>query len=413
MAKTTFVLPLMLLVASGPVALCAETDFAAIDAHARSAPPSVSRSIDSVAAYLTAPAQDDRERARALFTWIAVNVNYDSSLLGKPPDPEVVLEKRRAVCAGYAALFKALAEAAGLEAQIIHGYAKGTGPEAAIESDGLLTHDWNAVRIDGEWTLLDCTWGAGRLDEQYRFRKRFTEHYFLTSPEMLVYDHFPLDDKWQLLRAPISKGEFLARAWVQPAFFEHDLRLVSHGRSKIEADDSLAIVIGAPEDTLVLASMSQNGWGLEEGHTFAQRGPDGFVIRAAFPAPGNYVLRIFARRRNARTQEYESAVDYIVRAKRSTDRIFPKMYVSFQERGCYLTSPISGILKADAPVEFRVRIPGAEDVVVGVNGLARHLGRAGDGAFAGKVVVERGQAAVFGRFPGSKRYEGLLLYEVR
>ncbi len=408
-----FVLPLVLLIAGGPVALCAEADLAAIDAHARSAPPSVCRSIDSLAAYLTAPAQDDRERARALFTWIAVNVNYDPSLLAEQPDPEVVLEQRRAVCAGYAALFKALAKAADLEAQIIRGCAKGAGPKAAIGPDGLLIHDWNAVRIDGEWALLDCTWGAGRLDEQQRFRKRFTEHYFLTSPDLFLYDHFPSDDRWQLLRAPISKEEFLARALVQPAFFEHGLRLVSHEKSNIEADDSLTIVIGAPEDTLAVASMSQNGWELEEGHTFAQRGPDGFVVRATFPAPGEYALRVFARGRNAATQEYESAVEYVVRAKRSTDRVFPKMYVSFQERGCYLASPISGVLKADAPAEFRVRAPGAEDVIVGVNGLARHLAPAGDGAFSGKVVVERGQATVFGRFPGSRRYEGLLRYEVR
>jgi hypothetical protein len=162
-----------------------------------------------------------------------------------------------------------------------------------------------------------------------------------------------------------------------------------------------------------VASLSQNGWALDENHTFTQREEGGFVIRAVFPAPGDYVLSVFARERNATAQEYDSAIEYAVRAKGSTDEVFPKMYVSFQERECHLASPISGILKADARVHFRVRAPGAEDVIIGVNGLARHLAPAGDGVFSGEVVVDRGQTGVFARFPGGKRHEGLLRYEVR
>jgi transglutaminase/protease-like cytokinesis protein 3 len=413
MAKMTSLVLMALLVGFAPFAVGAEAEFAAIDGHARSAPQAATGSIDSLAAYLVAPARDDRAKARALFTWIALNINYDVSCFGEPPEPAAVLKTRRAVCAGYAALFKALADAAGLEAMVIHGHAKGVGPKAAIGPDGLLTHDWNAVKIDGQWALVDCTWGAGRLDEHGRFRRRFCDHYFLTPAELFIYDHLPSDDRWQLLHAPVSRQQFAARVWVQPAFFEHGLRLVSHESRLIEADNSLAVTIHAPRDTLIVASLSQSGWDLDENHTFSQREADQFVIRAMFPSPGDYVLRVFSRKRDAPTQDYESALEYTVRARGSTDTVFPKMYVSFQQRECHLASPLSGVLGDGESVDVQLRVPGAEDVIVGVSGLARHLARAGDGVFVGEVVVERGQAGVFARFPGSTRYEGLLRYEVR
>lgn len=52
----------------------------------------------------------------------------------------------RCVCAGYAAAFKLLADAAGLECVVVTGVLEGTLP-----------HAWNKVRIDGEWEILDVT----------------------------------------------------------------------------------------------------------------------------------------------------------------------------------------------------------------------------------------------------------------
>ncbi|MGN1147007.1 MAG: transglutaminase domain-containing protein [Lachnospiraceae bacterium] len=52
----------------------------------------------------------------------------------------------RCVCAGYAAAFKLLADAAGLESVVVTGTLEGNLP-----------HAWNKVRIDGEWEILDVT----------------------------------------------------------------------------------------------------------------------------------------------------------------------------------------------------------------------------------------------------------------
>lgn len=52
----------------------------------------------------------------------------------------------KCVCAGYAAAFKLLADAAGLDSVVVTGVLEGN-----------LAHTWNKVKIDGEWVILDVT----------------------------------------------------------------------------------------------------------------------------------------------------------------------------------------------------------------------------------------------------------------
>lgn len=403
-------LVLLLLLA---VPACGQTacDYTTVDTHALTAPDSSASSIASLSSYLTQDARSDREKARAIYRWITENIAYDISLFGEAPDPQLVLRQRRAVCAGYASLFAALAEALGLTAVIVHGEAKGMGPKGAMTSDGLLTHDWNALKLDGAWHLLDCTWGAGRLDERLRFVPRFTDHYFLTPPELFSYDHFPKEARWQLLAAPQTRAEFLKRVTVKVAFFENGLRLISHPNARITCNGGLTVTVGAPPEIIVVGSVVRNGRDLDEARAFAQRESDGFSVSASLPSKGSYLLRIFARKRDSQSDEYDLATEYQLEACAGDSRVFPKMFVSFQERDCHLDRPRSGVLQAGTE-QFSLRVPGAEDVVVEVNGVVQHLAAGGD-SFTGAVNLEPGTATVFARFPGNRKHEGLLRYVVK
>lgn len=57
-----------------------------------------------------------------------------------------VLVKKKGVCASYAAAFKLLADAAGLEAIVVTGHLNGT-----------LAHAWNRVKLDNQWYSVDST----------------------------------------------------------------------------------------------------------------------------------------------------------------------------------------------------------------------------------------------------------------
>lgn len=195
-------------------------DFSHVDSKVRLYPDKFS-SLDNFAEKINSDFTRDDEKARAIFTWIALNVEYDIGKYGVNERPVAfsyrteaeklekqkqfkedlakrTLKTKKGVCQGYCALFIAIAERTGLEAVIIPGTSKshiahiGDGP-------GAKDHAWNAVKINGEWKLLDPTWGAGTVTgKPLRFEYNFNDSYFFTSPDVFFLNHFPDDKKWLL-----------------------------------------------------------------------------------------------------------------------------------------------------------------------------------------------------------------------
>ncbi|KAJ1331857.1 kyphoscoliosis peptidase [Microdochium nivale] len=142
----------------------------------------------------------ETDKARAIFTWCHHNIAYDvEAFFGnnvKYVTPEDTIFRGMGVCAGYADVFKHIAERAGLQVLMVTGHGKGgvylkdgERPPPKME----MNHAWNAVRIDnGEWKLLDACWGAGNVGNQ-QFTKRFAPERFTQSNEQFGLDHFPED----------------------------------------------------------------------------------------------------------------------------------------------------------------------------------------------------------------------------
>jgi hypothetical protein len=86
----------------------------------------------------------------------------------------------------------------------------------------------------------------------------------------------------------------------------------SHPEGVIFAGSELNVTLSAPEEVLLLARLLDgDGRELPEEETFAQRE----VVRATFPKPGNYTLRIYAKRGGGPEGEYTSVIEYTVVAK--------------------------------------------------------------------------------------------------
>ena len=388
--------------------------YALVDARARAAPASCALSLDGLAAYLRQWVNDDSEKARAAFTWIAHNVVYDVSLRGTTQGAPDVLKSRRAACWGYAALFEALAEALGLEVEIIRGHAKVREYEVGQRFGTSHDHSWNAVKIEGEWRLADCTWGAGWLNDSNRFVPDFKEHYFLTPPEQLVYTHFPSDPKWQLLPRPLSEQECVDLPRVKPGFFQHGLQLVSHRSARIDSEGPLRVVLAVPSGIVVTARLLRGRRELDRSCTFAQREGPEYAVYVMPPQPGEYTLRLYACERERLRSDCDQALEYVVKAL-SAERIgggYPKIYASFLERDCRLDHPIHRVIEATGAVEFSLSAPGAADVIVECGALQTHLPGNAD-RFAGTALVQPGRVRVFAKFAGMTKHEALLEYAVR
>lgn len=201
----------------------AEPDFSAIDAHVAAIERPASGNITEFVQRLVKPARSDLERVRAIAWWMASHIEYDHDMhrvgvaqqrSGRAPlqaiaanKPPEVMRRGKAVCSGYAALFVACCQTIGVEAVEIGGSSR-------YNDEG---HQWNSVRINGDWRLLDISYMASGAGNSQQGTGRPIDFYFLTPPAKLIFSHFPRDPKWQLLSAPLSRREFDEVPAVPPA----------------------------------------------------------------------------------------------------------------------------------------------------------------------------------------------------
>ncbi len=192
---------------------------AAADARALAAPHELVRDPAALAAFLTGGARDDEEKARAIFRWLTENIAYDYDNMNSavPVPAESVLLQGKAICDGYSGAFELLGRLAGLEVVTIHGWAKGYEwtPGRRFEKPN---HAWNAVRIAGEWKLVDSTWGAGYVRDGH-FVKELDDYFFFPAPEALAFTHLPADPRWALVPSVPPRAVFEAQPVVRSAFF--------------------------------------------------------------------------------------------------------------------------------------------------------------------------------------------------
>ena len=209
----------------GELEKLAERD--AFDRHALETPAEEEKTVAGLARYLVKPAKNDRDKARLIFRWVTNRLDYDVvALYGNKRSnyrPADVLARRLCVCEGYANLYAALAREAGLEIDLVYGRTKS---RIAVPGGKPLGHVWVAVKIDGQWQLLDPTWGAGNLIvEKRQFVRRYNDFYFLVAPEKLIYTHLPREERWQLLAKAVSGEEFDHLGYINAVLFDYGVKL--------------------------------------------------------------------------------------------------------------------------------------------------------------------------------------------
>lgn len=203
----------------GQITDFAQTDFGKADSMARLYPGYALTDIGGLTRKLTVNLSTDVEKFRAVYLWLCYNIDNDYALYHlnkvrreKIADPqalrawnkefqhlmvEVMLQKKRTVCTGYAYLLRELSLYAGLSCVIVDGYGR-SGRMTRGESTP--NHSWNAVRLNNKWYLCDPTWSSGAIEAQSKkFLKKYNDDYFLPDPRIFIQKHYPLDSAWMLL----------------------------------------------------------------------------------------------------------------------------------------------------------------------------------------------------------------------
>ena len=126
---------------------------------------------------------DEREKARILHNWLITNAHYwDGDGDTAVYESDTLLSRGYGVCEAYAFAYYRLLKEAGM------AVAWFSGETVRDASSG---HEWNLVRIGGQWFHVDCTWddptsgppGTPCVSGQER------ELYFLKTDAEMAVDH--------------------------------------------------------------------------------------------------------------------------------------------------------------------------------------------------------------------------------
>lgn len=142
--------------------------------------------INSLAEELLQGVEGDREKAKAIYDYVAEHIAYDVEKYNTDDfhwDDSALkaLETKKGVCQDYAYLAIALLRASDMEARFVEGNAGSGFTRGALGG----RHAWVEVKVDGEWLTMDPTWGSGYVEND-TFVAAYNEDYF--DPEQASFD---------------------------------------------------------------------------------------------------------------------------------------------------------------------------------------------------------------------------------
>lgn len=393
-----------------------DENWSQIDEHALNATPAVEYHVQSLTEYFLEVANSDSEKARVIYRWITDRISYDLYTFFKGDlkniTGEQVLGTREAVCSGFVVLFVEMADAMGLEVEIILGHSKGYGFDPVLVSHPVENHSWVAVRIGDEWRLIDPTWGAGHIRAEAReFVKVFSEFYFFADPDLLVYTHLPLDDKWQLRTEPVTLSEYLGYAMVSPHFFQYGLRFGEDSRLYTDTDGGYSAYFTVPKNKVVQCKITHTESGFEE-NPLIQFSEDRLDIITFLSRTGKYKVELYVREINDDSGFFNLGAYYYLNNKSAeTIKSYPKVMGYYENSRASLVSPLHYALTDTLAYDFEITIPGAEEAYL-TNSTDKWYALERDNQhFYGKTTPGSGKILLVARFPGDDFYSVMVEFE--
>ncbi len=210
--------------------------------------------IESLAKQIDSDFSSDVEKARAAYTWIATNLNYNSRnpfliydtkiyIVSDEEDYQRRLKKedektalkafqtKKAVCKGYAYLYRKICDIIGIENKVVLGYIKSSSYEIGYVPDRK-NHAWNAIKIDGQWKFIDATQGSG-FSYKGVWQPKFNKAYFDIKKETIKNTHFPEDIFWRNYTGQKPLKEFSDLPVFSKAYFNSNFQVVSPSSGQI------------------------------------------------------------------------------------------------------------------------------------------------------------------------------------
>lgn len=281
-------------------------------------PPMVT-SVTLATTYVCRPYRSDVQRLRAIFVWVAEQVNWEEDFEGEV-DTRRVIQTRRGCAEEYAVLVHEMCAAIGIHSEIVRGYRKTPGEVPETSMMPRSNHWWNAVLVDDEWRMMDCCLASPSNPRRglYSNAGSGTAEFwwFLTRPTELCWTHIPEHHAQQHICPPVAHETLLNLPGACPPYFKNGITMVDFNTSLIRIEDleMSHIKFNVPEDVEIAAevevraySRDSDGDLFESGEVVKKRalaqaewynGVKRYTVKALLPGDeGTGVLKVYAGKR--------------------------------------------------------------------------------------------------------------------
>ena len=218
-------------------------NFKQVDAFAKSYKTKRNFDVRATTLILTEKYSSDIEKLRSIYIWICHNIANDYNLYAlnsrkrtkflkdsirlqkwnstfKKKLFKKLLRNKRTICTGYAYLLKEMCGIAGIEAKIVNGF--GRVSTIAVEELEEPNHSWNIVKLNNKWYFCDPTWATGiSYPELGKFEFDYNDGYFLTVPEIFIFNHFPVNSEYTLLKNNITFNDYSSLPLLYAAAYQY------------------------------------------------------------------------------------------------------------------------------------------------------------------------------------------------
>jgi len=402
--------------------------------YVKNAPSRKSSSLEEISKYLNSYSEDVLEKYMLIFTWVAMNIEYDtkSYFSGKISSTdctaEGVFKNGCGVCSGYSSIFKDICYRLNLNCLDVVGYAKGYGyrkGQAFKETD----HEWSIIEINSEWYFVECTWGSGKCGTDHKFNFQFNPFYFLTPPQFLIEDHLPQKPNFQLLKTKFSINQYENMHLYK---LSHKFEKIYNNLEtfKIISPNFLVINYDGNENKEKIQSIRLLNRGKDMTANLQRLDPktdqemkvpdrtfmkimenDNFEVLYTLPESGYFNLWIFEREKGINSK-YDGILSFIIEAKNVEKNDFE--FVSTYDFKDYydLIEPLNRKLKIGSKVDFKIKLPGYSSVAIIQDKDWAHLeiGHLND-IWKGTVEIKHKTIGLYAKKKEGENFSGIIAYD--
>lgn len=311
-------------------------NFSLVDKNVRfiSNIPAVANPSSVAQSYICRPYRSDVQRLRAVFTWISERIHWEEDFEGDI-DTQRVLHTKRGCSEEIAVLAYEMCNAIGVHAEVVRGHLKEPGELLGRHnSSGIArpNHWWNAVIMDGEWRIMDCSLASPTNPRRKLYSNAGNQvadpWWFLTRPLEVCYTHVPEFLEQQHIIPPVPQHVLMALPVVSSAYFKNNIQMWDFDTSMVHLEglEAAHIHFTVPEDVECIAEVEARSFAQDVDGDFFESGNierkrvltqaefltcpgdtgDGtpfkqYTVKAVLPASSNSsnqaVLQIYAGRR--------------------------------------------------------------------------------------------------------------------